>query len=98
MDAFTGSTVICQRPGHPALLVTELGDRGRWTVAFSTAARLATHAGECDYFSTTGADLLELIPPGIGLMVDPDDAHRFPVLTRVVPPGEIARAWARLHT
>jgi hypothetical protein len=51
-------------------------------VVFSTLERLAAHAGECDYFATTGADLLELVPPGVGLMVDPDDQHRFPVLSR----------------
>jgi hypothetical protein len=64
-------------------------------VVFSTLERLAAHAGECDYFATTGADLLELVPPGVGLMVDPDDQHRFPVLSRMAPPDVVARTWAQ---
>jgi hypothetical protein len=80
------------------LLVTDLGDQGRWTVAFSTIERLAAYAGECDYFSTSGADLLELIPPGVGLMVDPEDEHRFPVLSRMAPPDVVARAWSQKFT
>jgi hypothetical protein len=95
MDTFAGAMVYVQRPEQPALLVTDLGERGRWMVVFSTLERLAAHAGECDYFATTGADLLELVPPGIGLMVDPDDEHRFPVLSRVAPPDVVARAWAQ---
>jgi hypothetical protein len=98
MDTFAGATVFCERPECPALLVSDLGERGSWTVAFSTLTRLAAYAGACDYVSTTGADLMDLIPPGVGLMVDPDDEHRFPVLTRMAPPDAIARAWARLNT
>lgn len=96
MDVFAGTAVFAQRPERPALLVTDLGARGRWMVAFSTIERLAAYAGECDYFSTTGADLLELISPGIGLMVDPEDEHRFPVLSRMAPPDVVARTWSRM--
>ncbi|MFD9889726.1 hypothetical protein ACFWY9_10315 [Amycolatopsis sp. NPDC059027] len=45
---------------------------------------------------TTGADLLELVPPGVGVMVDPDDEHWFPVLSRLAPPEVVAQAWSRL--
>ncbi|WP_370968542.1 SseB family protein [Amycolatopsis sp. cg9] len=95
MDAFASTVVYAQRPESPALLVTDLGERGRWMVVFTTVERLAAHAGECDCFTTTGADLLELVPPGVGLMVDPDDTHRFPVLSRMAPPEVIARAWVQ---
>jgi hypothetical protein len=95
VDTFAGTVVYAQRPERPALLVTDLGERGRWMVVFSTLKRLAAHAGECDYFATTGGDLLELVPPGVGLMVDPDDEHRYPVLSRMAPPDVIARAWAQ---
>ncbi|WP_372667144.1 SseB family protein [Amycolatopsis kentuckyensis] len=94
MAAFGGAMVYAQRPEQPALLVTELGSRGRWTVVFSTLERLASHAGDCDFLTTTGADFLELVPPGVGLMVDPDDGHRFPILSRVAPPDVVARVWA----
>lgn len=98
MDAFAGANVFVRRPEQPGLLVMDLAERGRWMVAFSTLARLAAYEGECDYFATTGADLLELIPPGVGLMVDPDDQHRFPVLARMAPPDALARAWAQVLT
>ncbi|WP_158104156.1 SseB family protein [Amycolatopsis pretoriensis] len=94
VDAFVSALVYVQRPEQPALLVTDLGERGKWMAVFTTLERLAAHVGECGYFTTTGSDLLELVPPGVGLMVDPDDAHRFPVLSRMAPPELIARAWA----
>lgn len=94
MEVFSGSVVYAQRPEQPGLFVTDLGERGRWMVVFSTIERLAAHVGDCDYFATTGADLLELVPPGVGLMVDPHDEHRFPILTRMAPPDVVARAWA----
>ena len=93
IDVFAGALVYAQRPPQPGLLVIDLGERGRWMVVFSTLERLARHAGECDYFATTGADLLELVPPGVGVMVDPDDEHRFPILSRMAPPDVVARAW-----
>ena len=96
MDVFVGARVYVQRPTAPGLLVSDLGVRGRWMAAFSTLSRLVRYVGECDYFVATGADVLELIPPGVGLMLDPDDAHRFPVLVRMAPPGVVARAWARV--
>jgi hypothetical protein len=96
MDTFTDARVYMQRPAEPGrLLVADLGDRGSWMVAFSTLARLGRHVGVCDYFATTGADLLELVPPGVGVMVDPGDEHRFPVLARMAPPDLITRAWAQ---
>lgn len=94
-DVFAGAVVYVQRPEQPRLWVADLGERGRWMVVFSTLERLARHAGACDYLSTTGADLLELVPPGTGLMVDPDDEHRFPVLSRMAPLDVVARAWAQ---
>ena len=96
VDAFASALVYAQRQEQPALLVTDLGERGKWMPVFTTLERLAAHAGECDYFTTTGADLMELVPPGVGLMVDPDDPHRFPVLSRMAPPELIGRAWAQV--
>jgi hypothetical protein len=53
---------------------------------FSTPQRLAAHFGDCDVYATTGADLLDQLPIGIGVMLDPDDEHRLPILNRMVPP------------
>lgn len=95
MDVFAGERVFVQRPAEPGrLLVTNLGPRGSWMPVFSSLEGLARHVGECDYFSATGADLLELVPPGVGVMLDPDDTHRFPIVARMAPPEVVARAWA----
>lgn len=94
MGVFATATVFARRPRRTALLVTELGERGRWTVVFSSLDRLAMHAGECDYLSATGADFMELVPEGIAVMVDPDDEHRFPVLSRVAPADFVAQVWS----
>lgn len=93
---FAASIVYAQRPPRPGVLVTDIGGRGRWTVVFSRQERLAAYAGQCDYLATTGADFLELVPEGVGVMLDPDDQHRFPLLTRVAPASQVAAAWARL--
>ncbi|MFC4081777.1 hypothetical protein [Amycolatopsis samaneae] len=95
-EAFATAVVYAERSEQPGLLVTELGEHGQWMRVFSTPQRLYAHAGECPYFFTTGADLLELVPPGVGVMVDPDDEHRFPVLSRLAPPEVVAQAWSRL--
>ncbi|MGH3972569.1 MAG: hypothetical protein ACRDS9_04485 [Pseudonocardiaceae bacterium] len=68
-------------------------DGGRWTVVFSLLSRLAAHVGDCEYLSTTGADFLELVPSGVGVMFDPDDRHRFPVLARVASSQAVTQAW-----
>lgn len=93
---FAASIVYAQRPPRPGVLVTDIGERGRWTVVFSRHERLAAHAGQCDYLATTGADFLELVPEGVGVILDPDDQHRFPLLTRVARASQVAAAWARL--
>ncbi|AUI58984.1 hypothetical protein B1H26_21870 [Amycolatopsis sp. BJA-103] len=87
--------MFARRPPRPALLVAELGAMGRWTLVFSSLGRLALHAGECDYLSTTGEDFIELVPEGIAVMLDPYDEHRFPVLSRVASPEFVTHMWLR---
>ncbi|MER5392555.1 SseB family protein [Saccharopolyspora sp. NPDC002686] len=76
--------------------MADVAGRGRWTSVFSRLERLAVHAGECDYLATSGADMLELVPEGVGIMLDPNDEHRFPLLTRVASATQAAEAWAQL--
>lgn len=57
---------------------------------FSTPHRLARHVGDAPFFATLGADLLAQLPPGVAVLLDPGDPHRFPVLRRVVPPAVLA--------
>lgn len=92
---FAVSVVWAKRPPRPGVLVTEIPGRGAWTLTFSSLERLAAHSGECDYLSTTGADLLDLVPFGVGVMVDPDDEHRFPVLTRMASAEAVSQVWTR---
>lgn len=94
--AFAESIVYARRPSRPGLLVTDVPGRGQWPVVFSRLERLAAYAGECDYLVTTGMDFLDLVPEGVGVMLDPDDQHRFPLLTRVTPASQVAGAWDRL--
>lgn len=96
MNGFAEAVVWARRSEQPGLLVTDTGSRGRWMPVFSTPDRLAAHVGEGWFFSATGAELLSLVPPGVGSMLDPEDGHRFPILARMAPPGDIAGAWARL--
>lgn len=94
MDGFASAVLWARRSEQPGLLVPDTGSRGLWMPVFSTPDRLAAHVGDGYFFSATGAELLSLVPPGIGLMLDPDDEHRFPVLARVASPNDIAGAWA----
>lgn len=92
---FDEATVYAERPRQPGVLVWDAGERGRWTVVFSDLQRLAAHAGACSYLTTTGADFLQLVPEGTGVMLDPNDEHRFPVLARMASPQQLAAAWTQ---
>jgi hypothetical protein len=74
--------VYARRPPHPGMFVADLGQSGRWVFVFTTLDALARHMADddtssgVDYFSTTGADLLDqLLPDNVGLLIDPDDDH-----------------------
>jgi len=74
------TTIYARRPARPGLFVSDVGADKRWTFVFTTLDGLAQHyigePGGVDYFSTTGADLLDnLLPEGVGLLIDPDDDH-----------------------
>ncbi len=76
--AFEASTVYVQRTttddGRPA--VVAVGQPGAGYVAFfSSFESLAAHAGECDWASAPGRDLVDLVPEGYGLVVDPAGPH-----------------------
>ena len=76
--AFEASTVYVQRTttedGRPA--VVAVGQPGAGYVAFfSSLESLAAHAGECDWASAPGRDLVDLVPEGYGLVVDPAGPH-----------------------
>ena len=75
---FEASTVYVQRTttddGHAA--VVAVGQPGAGYVAFfSSLESLAAHAGECDWANAPGRELVDLVPDGYGLVVDPAGPH-----------------------
>lgn len=75
---FETATLYVQRVpgpgGRPA--VAAFGPPGAGYVAmYSSLATLAQHAGECDWASATGHDLLQLVPDGYGIVLDPAGPH-----------------------
>ena len=78
-EAFTESTVYCQAAERPGFVATGEPDRG-WVPVFSSLPELARYAVARDepdmgWFSTTGADVLELLPEGYGILLDPLSEH-----------------------
>ena len=76
--AFDAATVYVQRTttddGRAA--VVAVGQPGAGCVAlFSSLESLAAHAGECDWASAPGRDLVDLVPDGYGVVVDPAGPH-----------------------
>jgi hypothetical protein len=60
--------------GRPA--VAAFGPPGAGYIAmFSSLATLELHAGECDWASATGRDLLQLVPDGYGIVLDAAGPH-----------------------
>jgi hypothetical protein len=92
---FNEAIVYAERTQQPGVLIWDLGERGRWTVVFSDLQRLAAHAGACSYLATTGTDFLKLVPDGVGVMLDPNDEHRFPVLTLMASPQQLSVVWTQ---
>jgi len=56
----------------------------RLVPVFSSLEQLALYAGECAYFSTTGADVLDLLPPELDLWLDPAADHSVWLATSAV--------------
>ncbi|WP_229843705.1 SseB family protein [Streptomyces chryseus] len=58
-----------QRPERPGFMA--IGQPESAVIpAFSSPGELARFAGACEWFSTTGEDLMTLLPEGHGLVVD----------------------------
>ncbi len=72
--ALERATLFVERVEGPsgAAAVAAVGEPGSGAVCLYTSlAELAAHAGECDWASAPGADLLDLVPEGYGVVVDP---------------------------
>lgn len=71
--------LVAFRPPAPGVLVFDTPG-GRWTVAFTSLRRLARFARDrdqavVDWMSLSGADLIDHLPVGAGLLMDPGDEH-----------------------
>lgn len=69
-QAFRAATLWFRRPERPGFLVSE-ADGGPLIAVFSSLAQLVRYAGACDWASTSGDDLLGLLPGGHRLVLDP---------------------------
>jgi type III secretion system (T3SS) SseB-like protein len=67
--ALLAATVFCERGPRPGFIAWGRPDSGLIAV-FSSVAELALARGRVDYFSLTGADLLDLLPSGYDLVLD----------------------------
>ena len=74
LGSFLLATVFSPAPPEPGVIVLDID--GTPTVpVFSTEQWLADFAGDCDWFSTTGLDLLGLLPIGVHIALDPNGPH-----------------------
>jgi hypothetical protein len=74
--AFCGAQVFCQageRPGFLALGSRDAEDRA--VPAFTSLVELARFAGQTAWFSALGQDVLNLLPDGYDIVVDPGTAR-----------------------
>jgi len=74
LDAFLPATVYSPSPPDPGVIVLNI-DGTPAVPVFSTEQLLADFAGDCDWFSTTGLDLLGLLPTGVHIAFDPNGMH-----------------------
>jgi hypothetical protein len=85
--AFETATLFVRRlpsaSGGPALAAVGPPGAG-YVVVHASLRTLAAHAGPCDWASAPGAELLDLVPPGYGVLVDPAGPH-----PAVLPPGAL---------
>ena len=88
---FAGATLLCEAGGRPGFLAVATED-GPVIPVFTSEAELARFRGAVGWFSTTGADLLDLVPDGYDFLIDPGGDHPLRV-----QPGA-TRRMARIST
>jgi hypothetical protein len=67
--AFERATLFCRRGDEVGFMALGDEDLG-WIPVYSSDLALARAEGVCAWFSAPGADLLELVPDGYGIVVD----------------------------
>jgi SseB protein N-terminal domain len=80
--------------GRPA--VAALGRQGAGYLAmYSSLATLGAHAGECDWACASGRDLLQLVPAGYGIVLDPAGPHPAVLAATAIQSGVVISAVPR---
>ena len=80
--------------GRPA--VAAFGPPGAGFVAmYSSLTTLALLAGECDWASAAGRDLLQLVPEGYGVVLDPTGPHPAVLPAKAIRSGVVITAVPR---
>lgn len=74
LECFLAATVFCEAPDSPGV-VPALTPQGPVVCMHSSLAELAAARGSAAWFSTTGIDLLDLLPAGHDLLLDPASEH-----------------------
>ena len=71
LRAFLAASLFLQATEQPGFMAIGEPPEGLVPV-WTTEAELARSLGAAAWFSTNGADLLDLLPPGYDLLLDPD--------------------------
>jgi len=72
--AFCAAHVFCQAGDTPGFLAIE-DDGDRVVPVFTSLVELARSAGQSAWFSTIGQEVLDLLPDGYDIVVDPGSSH-----------------------
>lgn len=70
LTALLSATVFCEAPEAPGVMTAET-EQGPVVPVFSSLAELAAARGPAAWFSTSGQDLLGVLPAGHDLLLDP---------------------------
>jgi hypothetical protein len=84
--AFLAAIVYCERAGRPGFRALG-GPDGGVVAVYSSPEQLALARGTVGWFALTGADLLEQLPAGYDLLLDPGG----PAPTRLRPGALVRR-------
>ena len=72
---FAGATLFCEAGEKPGFLAIATDDGRPVIPVFTSEGELARFRGAVQWFSTTGADLLDLVPDGYDFLIDPAGDH-----------------------
>lgn len=86
LAALLEATVFCQAPERPGVLVSETG-QGLVVRVFSGLPELLASQGPVAWFSTSGLDLMQLLPAGHDLVLDLGSDHAVRLRSAAVRTG-----------